>query len=173
MKALILLYSQVIKSGKEDFYASLEKKVEVVKRLIGVDSIYASVSGHFKEVFDRFPEICIINSIRDSSVFSAYRGLRKLRGNDVLMIDGSANITRENLLSFFNRINVTVGMIKDRWGGIAFIKMRDLDYVVKSLERNFERSITDAFITLKEKYSIVTEFIQLRGSLIKPILDVK
>lgn len=173
MKALILLYSQLLKSEKEEFYTSLEKKVEVIKRIVGIDSIYASVSTQFREVFDRFPELCLINSIKDSSVFSAYRGLRKLRGNDVLMIDGGAEVTKENLLNFFNRFNVTVGMIKDRWGGIAFIKMRDLDYVVRSLERNFERNLMDAFYTLRDKYSIITEFIQLRGPLVTPILDVK
>ncbi|GEM_PF-664370 len=173
MKALILLYSQVLKGSKEDFYKRLEANIELLKRLVGVDSIYASVSGHFKDIFERFPDVCIINSLRDSSVFGAYRGLRKLRGNDVLLIDGSAKLSKENLISFFNRFNVTVGLIRESWGGIAYIKMRDLDYVIKSLERNFEKTILDAFQTLKDKYSIITEFIQLRGSAFKPILDVK
>jgi hypothetical protein len=173
MKALILLYSQLLKSGKEDFYKTLDRNVELLKRLVGVDGLYASVSSHFKEIFDRFPELCIINSIKDSSVFGAYRGLRKLRGDDVLLIDGGAKLSKEHILSLFNRLNVTVGLFKESWAGIAYIKMRDIDYVIKSLERNFERSILDAFHTLKDKYSIITEFIQLRGTVLKPILDVK
>ncbi len=171
MKALLLLYSELLNTGKEKFYSELEKNLDILGRIIGIDSIYASVSSHFKEVFDKFPEVCLINNLKDSSVFGAYKGLRKLRGNDVLLIDGGTKLTKESVFSFFNRMHVTVGMVKERWSGIALIKMRDLDYVVKSMERNFGKSILDAFYTLRDTYSIITEFVQLKDSLTVPILD--
>ncbi len=173
MKALLLLYSGLLEEGKEKLYTELEKNISLLTRIIGIDSIYASVSSHFKDMFDKFPEVCFINNVRDSSVFGAYKGLRKLRGNDVLLVDGGSTLTKEGLLAFFNRVNVTVGMVKERWSGVALIKMRDVDYMIRSLEKNFERSILDAFYTLKDTYSIVTDFVQLKGKAVFPILDLR
>ena len=173
MKALLLIYSELLGSGKDKFYEELEKNISVLNRVVGIDSIYASVSSHFKDIFDRFPELCIVNNIRDTSVFGAYKGLRKLRGNDVLLIDGGIRLSKEGLFSFFNRVNVTVGMIKEHWSGVAYIKMRDIDYVIRSLEKNFEKSIIDAFYTLRDTYSIVTDFVQVKGKISLPILDLK
>ncbi|WP_457600674.1 hypothetical protein [Hydrogenivirga sp.] len=173
MKALLVLYSELIGEGKERFYDELERNLSVLNRVIGIDNIYLSVSSHFRDIFDKFPEVCLINNIRDSSVFGAYRGLRKLRGNDVLLIDGGIRLSKESLFNFFNRMHVTVGMVKERWSGIAFVKMRDIDYVIKSLERNFEKNIIDAFYTLRDTYSIATEFVQLKERLALPILNLK
>ncbi len=173
MKALLLLYSGLLEEGKEKLYTELEKNISLLTRIIGIDSIYASVSSHFKDMFDKFPEVCFINNVRDSSVFGAYKGLRKLRGNDVLLVDAGSTLTKEGLLTFFNRVNVTVGMVKERWSGVALIKMRDVDYMIRSLEKNFERSILDAFYTLKDTYSIVTDFVQLKGKAVFPILDLR
>ncbi len=164
MKTLLLLHSDLLESGREKFYRELEENLEVLKKVIGVDSLYASVSSHFRDIFDRFPEVCLINSLRDGSVFAAYRGLRKLRGDDVLLLDGGLKVTRELLHRFFGKIHVTVGTVRDRWAGIALVKMRDLNYVIKSMERNFENTILDAFYTLRDTYSVATEFIQLRDA---------
>ena len=163
MKALLVLYSDLLESGKEKFYSQLEANLSVLGRVIGIDSIYVSLSSHFRDVFERFPEVCIINNVKDSSVFGAYRGLRKLRGSDVLLIDGGASLSKDLVFSFFNRMNVTVGMVKDRWSGVAFVKMRDVDYLIKSLEQNFEKTILDAFNTLKNTYSIMADFVEVRG----------
>ncbi len=162
MKALVVLYSDLLESGKDKVYARLENNLSVLGRVIGIDSIYLSISSSFKEVFDRFPEVCIVNNLKDSSVFGAYKGLRKLRGNDVLLIDGSVSLNKETVFKFFNRVNVTIGMFKESWSGIAFVKMRDLDYMIKSLESNFEKGMLDAFKTLKETYSIVADFIDIK-----------
>ncbi len=173
MKALILLYSQLLNSNKEEFYKKLGANVDLLKRLIGVDSLYASVSSSFREVFERFPDVCLINSVKDGSVFAAYRGLRKLRGEDVLLIDGGVSLKREHIAQFLNRLNVTVGVLKNSWGGIALIKMRDIDYVIKSLESNFGKTVFDAFHTLREKYSVITEFVPVKSSPLLPVIDVK
>ncbi|HIC97337.1 MAG TPA: hypothetical protein EYP11_02930 [Aquificaceae bacterium] len=161
MRVLLVLYSELLRTGKENLYEELGKNLRTINRVIGLDNIYACVSSHFRDMFDRFPELCFINNLRDTPVFGAYKGLRKLRENDVLLIDGGARFGKENLLTLLGKINVTVGMLKERWSGLAFIKMRDLDYVIKSLERNFEGSILDAFRTLKDTYSIKADFVQL------------
>ena len=165
MKVLILLYSKLISERKRDLYRDLEKNVEILSKVIGIDSIYASISSHFKDLFDRLPDVCFINNIRDSSVFGAYKGLRKLRGDDVLLLDGGVKITRELLQRFIGRINVTVGTIKDKWAGIAVVKMRDVDYFIRSLERNLEGTMLDAFRTLRDTYNIATDFLDLEGCL--------
>ena len=167
MKVLLLLYSDLLREGREKLYSRLERNLRLINRVIGIDNIYASVSVPFKDLFERFPEVCFINNVRDSSVFGAYKGLRKLRGDDVLIIDGGVKLEKEHLFQFFNRINVTVGMVKEKWSGIAFVRMRDVDYMIRSLERNFERSMLDAFQTLKETYSIAADFIQLRRAGVK------
>lgn len=173
MKALLVLYSELLENGKDKFYRELEENLSLLNRIIGVDSVYASVSSQFKDLFDKFPDLCLINNLRDNTVFGAYKGLRKLRGNDVLLIDGGIKLSKESLFNFFNRIHVTVGMVKEKWSGIAFVKMRDVDYVIKSLENNFEKSVLDAFYTLRDTYSISTEFIQLKEKLAVPILNLK
>ncbi len=173
MKALLLLYSELLQEGKEKLYERLEKNISILQRVIGVDSIYASVSSHFKDTFDRFPDLCLINSVKDSPVFGAYRGLRKLRGDDVLLVDGGTGLTKEGVFKFFNRIHVTVGLVKERWSGVALVKMRDIDYMVRSLEKNFENRILDAFYTLRDTYSIITEFIDLKESVSLPILELE
>jgi len=172
MKALLILYPDLLEGGRDRLYSELEQNLEVLRRVIGIDSLYASVSAHFRDIFERFPEVCLINSLRENPVFAAYRGLRKLRGNDVLLIDGGVRLSKENLFKFLNRMHVTVGMVRERWSGIAFVKMRDIDYLIKSLERNFERSIIDAFYTLRDTYSIITEFVQLREKVAQPVPDL-
>jgi hypothetical protein len=114
-----------------------------------------------------------VNNLKDTSVFGAYKGLRKLRGDDVLIVDGGAKLSKEGVFSFFNRLHVTVGLVKDRWSGVALVKSRDIDYLIKSLERNFERSILEAFYTLRDTYSVVTDFIQLKEEATLPILDLR
>lgn len=173
MKALLVLYSELLENGKDKFYKELEKNLYYLRRVVGIDNIYASVSSHFKEIFDRFPDVCLINNLKDTPVFGAYKGLRKLRGDDVLLIDGGVKLSKEVLLRFFNRLNVTVGVVKENWSGIALVKMRDVDYMVRSLERNFENSMLDAFYTLRDIYSIVTEFIPLENERSLPTLNLK
>ena len=173
MKVLLLLYSDLLKEGEEKLYSRLEKNLKLINKVIGIDNIYAAVSAPFKDLFEKFPDLCFINNVKDSSVFGAYKGLRKLRGNDVLIIDGGVKLEKEHLFQFFNRINVTVGMIKEKWSGIAFVKMRDVDYMIRSLERNFEKGMLDAFRTLKETYSIAADFIDLKGGLKAPILELQ
>ncbi len=173
MKVLFILYSDLLKEGKDVLYSRLESNLRLVNRVIGLDNVYASVSSQFKDLFDRFPDLCFINNLRDSAAFGAYKGLRKLRGNDVLLVEGLAAVRKEHLLSFFNRVHVTVGMIRNRWSGLALVKMREIDYVIRSLERNFDSGILNAFRTLKETYGIATDFLQLKGDSDKPILGLK
>ena len=172
MKVLLILYSQLIGDCKENLYGQLDRNLSLLHKFIGIDSIYASVSYHFKDIFDRFPELCLVNSLKDNPVFAAYRGLRKLRGDDVLLVDGGIQLTKESLVSFFNRVHVTVGIVKEKWSGIALIKMRDIDYMVRSLEKNFENRVLDAFYTLRDTYSIATDFIDLKGKITLPILEL-
>ncbi len=173
MKVLLLIYSKLVSTNKKDLYRDLERNLEILNKVIGIDSVYASISSHFKDLFDRFPDVCFINNLRDSSVFGAYKGLRKLRGDDVLILDGGVKVTRDLLFKFLGRIHVTVGTVKERWAGIALVKMRDLDYVIRSLEKNFEGTMIDAFRTLRDTYSIVTEFLDLEEDTGGAILNIK
>lgn len=173
MKVLVVLYSGLLREGKDKLYSRLEENLKLINKVIGIDNIYASVSSRFKDLFDRFVDVCFINNVRDCAVFGAYKGLRKLRGNDVLIIDGCVKLEKEHLLQFLSRIKVTVGMVNGRWLGIAFVGMRDLDYVVRSLERNFGKSMLDAFRTLEDTYSISPDFIQFEESLNIPAVGLK
>ena len=42
--------------------------------------------------------------------------------------------------------------------------MRDVDYFIRSLERNLEGTMLDAFRTLRDTYSIATDFLDLEGA---------
>ncbi len=158
MKALMILHSGL---EVENLSSLIERNLKVLYRTIGIDSVYASISEQFLDMFGKFPEVCFINNSKDEAVFGAYRGLRKLRGNNVLLIEGFIGLNKELIHSFLNRINMTVGTIKGRWSGIAFVNMRDLDYLVRSMEFNFGKGIANAFATLKEKYGIEPEYVEL------------
>jgi predicted PP-loop superfamily ATPase len=112
-------------------------------------------------MFSKFPEVCFVNNVRDEAAFGAYKGLRKLRGNNVLLIEGLVRLNRNFIHNFLNRVNITVGTVKGNWSGVAFISMRDLDYMVRSLEFNLGKGISNAFKTLKDKYGIEPDYIEL------------
>lgn len=158
MKALVVLHSGL---GGKEVSSIFEENIKVLYRTIGIDSIYASISSQFLDLFNKFPEVCFINNSKDEPTFGAYKGLRKLRGNNVLLIEGFVRLNKELVHRFLNRVNITVGTVKGNWSGMAFVSMRDLDYLVRSMEFNFGRELKEVFKTLKEKYSISPEVIEL------------
>ncbi len=158
MKALLVLYSGL---KDKEINSTIENNIKLLYRTVGIDSIYASISEHFLDMFHKFPDLCFVNNSRDEPSFGTYRGLRKLRGNDVLVIEGFVRLNRELIQGFLNRVNLTVGTIRGRWSGLAFINMKNLDYVVRSLEFSFGKDLKHAFEVLQNKYSIAPEFLEL------------
>ncbi|NPA32873.1 MAG: hypothetical protein GXO04_04530, partial [Aquificae bacterium] len=102
----------------------------------------------------RFPEICFINNTLGTLNFGLYKGLRKLKGEDVLVVDGGKKLAEEKLRKLPITDKPSILLKKGSWEGLAYIPKREIYYVVKSLERTLEDSITRAFALLKNSYGI-------------------
>ncbi|MCS7308531.1 MAG: hypothetical protein NZ526_08305, partial [Aquificaceae bacterium] len=80
-----------------DLIQKVSEKVNLLKKLIGPDSLYATITTEMKDFLDKFPDLVFIRNDRGTFIYGLYKGLRKLRGNDVLVIDPSQVINLEKL----------------------------------------------------------------------------
>ncbi|MCX8060071.1 MAG: hypothetical protein N3C13_02610, partial [Aquificaceae bacterium] len=87
MKVLIILYSKLLEDN--DLLQKVSEKVNYLKKLIGPDSLYAVITTEMKDFIDRFPDLIFIRNDKGTFLYGLYKGLRKLRGNDVLVLDPS------------------------------------------------------------------------------------
>ncbi|RUM30088.1 MAG: hypothetical protein DSY32_02600 [Aquifex sp.] len=153
MKVLIVFYKDLEKN-KGEIIDLMKKNYELIKRKLGIDNIYATITEEFLEVFKLFPEICLINNTMGTLNFGLYKGLRKLKEDDILVIDAGRAFSETK----FHKIPMgefpSILMDKESWAGIAYIPMREIYYFIKSLEENFDKCITEAFETLKKSYGI-------------------
>ncbi len=159
MKVLIVLYSKLLQD--KDLKAKLMQKVGALKKLIGPDSLYAVITSEMKEVIDLLPDLVFIRNDKGSFVYGLYKGLRKLRGNDVLVLDGGKNLEVEKLREFISkrRKNV-VYAVENMWKGMALIRLIDLDYLIRTLEtflKEEEANFLSIVEKLKEDYGIEYE----------------
>ncbi|NPB07867.1 MAG: hypothetical protein GXN96_02930 [Aquificae bacterium] len=153
MKTLLIFYRELHRS-KEEVLRTVEENYRLIRKLLGIDNLYASITGEFLELFNRLPEACLINNIRGSINYGIYKGLRKLKGDDVLIVDGGRPLTRELLSRLVIGDRPSILVEEGRWLGLAYVPTKEIYYFIKSLERNLESCITEAFETLKSLYGI-------------------
>ncbi|ADC89575.1 hypothetical protein Thal_0943 [Thermocrinis albus DSM 14484] len=155
MKVLFVLYSDLLK--RVDLQDKLEKELELVKKLIGPDSVYATITSEMKHFFDIFPDLVFIRNDKGTFIYGAYKGLRKLRGNAVLLIDGGVSLTKHKLAEFIRR-----GKKNILCTGLALIKLVDLDYIIRTMERykDGDASLSHIMEEVKREYGIDYEMLQ-------------
>ncbi len=154
MKALLILYRSLLE--KEDLIKDLEDQVNLLSRIIGHDSIYAVITSEMKDLFDKFPELVFINNEKGSFLYGLYKGLRKLRGNHVLVLDPIEKLTKEKLAKLLSAGKKNI-MLK----GAALLRLMDLDYVIRTVEkhRNVEGNIEDILNEVYQEYGIKYEIL--------------
>jgi len=91
MKLLLIFYEDLVKSKKE-ILDSMHKNFRIIKKFFGIDNVYASITSSFIELFSIFPDICLINNIKGTINYGVYKGLRKLKGDDVVLIDAGRTL---------------------------------------------------------------------------------
>ena len=156
MKVLLIFYESLLQK-KEEILRITEENYRILRKNFGIDNLYAAITKDFIDIFFKFPEICLINNVKGSINYGAYKGLRKLKGDDILIIDGGVKLREEIIKKIFVSVNPYVLLDKGKWSGIAFIPMKEVYYFIRSIERNFNSSITEAFKTLKNSYGISFE----------------
>ncbi|WP_304090021.1 hypothetical protein [Hydrogenobacter thermophilus] len=158
MKVLIVLYSKLIEDAQ--LVEKMEEKVRLLKKLVGPDSLYAVITSNMKHLFDKFPELVFLRNDEETLLYGIYKGLRKLRGNDVLLLDGKETITKERIINFISqRRKNLLSVAQNGWRGVAVLKMIDLDYIIRTMER-FLKEDTDFLQIMKlvkEDYGIEYE----------------
>ncbi|WP_029551614.1 hypothetical protein [Thermocrinis jamiesonii] len=154
MKVLLILYRSLL--NKKDLIKDLEDQVNLLSRVIGPDSIYAVITSEMKDLFDKFPELVFINNEKGSFIYGLYKGLRKLRGNHVLVIDPVEKLTKEKLGKL-----LSAGKKNIISKGVALLKLMDLDYVIRTVEkyRNAEANIEDILNEVYQEYGIKYEIL--------------
>ncbi len=155
MKVLIVLYSKLIEDSK--FINKLEKEVSLLKKLIGPDSLYAVITSEMKHLFDKFPDLVFLRNDKETLLYGIYKGLRKLRGNDVLILDGKEAITKERILNFISQRRKNLLSVAEKcWSGVAVLKLIDLDYIIRTMERfvNEDVDFLEIMKLVKEDYGI-------------------
>lgn len=133
MKVLLVFYSQLLEES--DLIQKVSEKVNLLKKLIGPDSLYATITTEMKDFLDKFPDLVFIRNDRGTFIYGLYKGLRKLRGNDVLVIDPSQVINLEKLREIIAKKRKNVLHVFDgKWKGLALFRLIDLDYYIRALE---------------------------------------
>lgn len=133
MKALLVLHSKLIQ--EKDWMQKLSSKVNTLKKLIGPDSIYAVITSEMKNLIDLFPDLVFIRNDRGTLLYGIYKGLRKLRGNDVLVLNVAEDISIDKLKEFISkrRKNI-IYAVNSKWKGLALFRLVDLDYLIRTVE---------------------------------------
>ncbi|RMH80652.1 MAG: hypothetical protein D6674_03180 [Acidobacteria bacterium] len=133
MKALLVLHSKLIQ--EKDWVQKLSNKVSTLKRLIGPDSIYAVITSEMKNLIDLFPDLVFIRNDKGTLLYGIYKGLRKLRGNDVLVLNAAEELSNDKLKEFISkrRKNI-IYAINSKWKGVALFRLVDLDYLIRTIE---------------------------------------
>ena len=160
MKILLIFYEDLVKN-KEEILSLMQKNFKLIRKFFGIDNIYASVTSSFLEIFKTFPDICLINNLKGTINYGIYKGLRKLKEDDVVIIDAGKEIKESVIRRIFQSEKPYLILKDKRWYGIAFIPRREVYYIIKSFERNPERSIMDAFNFLRKTYGIDYESIDI------------
>ncbi len=160
MKVLLVFYSRLV--GETQLLQKVSEKVLALRRLIGPDSLYAVITTEMKEFFDLFPDLVFIRNDKGTFLYGLYKGLRKLRGNEVLVIDPLQDISLDKLKEFISkkRSNM-IHSQNSQWKGLARFRLIDLDYFIRTLEfilfESEEKDFNSVMAKVKEDYGIEYE----------------
>ena len=158
MKVLIVFYSKLLQDT--ELLQKVVDKVNILKKLIGPDSLYAVITTEMKDFIDKFPDLVFIRNDRGTFLYGLYKGLRKLRGNDVLVLDPSQVISLDKLKEFIaKRRQNALYSENGKWKGIALVRLIDLDYLIRTLEGFLgeEKELTAVMEKVKQEYGIQYE----------------
>lgn len=158
MKVLIVFYSKLLQDS--ELLQKVVDKVNILKKLIGPDSLYAVITTEMKDFIDKFPDLVFIRNDRDTFLYGLYKGLRKLRGNDVLVLDPSQVISVDKLKEFIaKRRQNALYSENGKWKGIALVRLIDLDYLIRTLEGLLgeEKELTAVMEKVRQEYGIQYE----------------
>lgn len=154
----MVFYSRLLQES--DLLQKVADRVNTLKRLIGPDSLYAVITTEMKDFIDRFPDLVFIRNDRGTFLYGLYKGLRKLRGNDVLVLDPSQVISLDKLREFISKRRKNALYSTDgEWKGLALLRLIDLDYFIRTLEGLLgeEKDLTTVMEKLKQEYGIEYE----------------
>lgn len=150
MKALLVFYSKLL--GESQLIQKASEKVQLLKKLIGPDSIYAVITTEMKGLIDIFPDLVFVRNDKGTFFYGLYKGLRKLRGNEVLVIDPFEDISPEKIREFVSKKRTNIAhFINGHWMGIAKLRFIDLDYFIRSIEISLFKNEEEDFLNLMEK----------------------
>ena len=158
MKVLIVFYSKLLQDS--ELLQKVVDKVNILKKLIGPDSLYAVITTEMKDFIDKFPDLVFIRNDRGTFLYGLYKGLRKLRGNDVLVLDPSQVISLDKLKEFIaKRRQNALYSENGKWKGIALVRLIDLDSLIRTLEGFLgeEKELTAVMEKVKQEYGIQYE----------------
>ncbi|WPM32523.1 hypothetical protein IAE16_02325 [Hydrogenobacter sp. T-2] len=158
MKVLIVFYSKLLQDN--ELLQKVVDKVNILKKLIGPDSLYAVITTEMKDFIDKFPDLVFIRNDEGTFLYGLYKGLRKLRGNDVLVLDPSQVISLDKLKEFIAKKRQNALYSEDgRWKGIALLRLIDLDYLIRTLEGLLgeEKELTTVMEKVSQEYGIQYE----------------
>ncbi len=158
MKVLIVFYSKLLQDS--ELLQKVVDKVNILKKLIGPDSLYAVITTEMKDFIDKFPDLVFIRNDRGTFLYGLYKGLRKLRGNDVLVLDPSQVISLDKLKEFIaKRRQNALYSENGKWKGIALVRLIDLDYLIRTLEGFLgeEKELTAVMEKVRQEYGIQYE----------------
>jgi len=160
IKVLIVLYAKLTED--QGLVSKLERELSLLKKFVGPDSLYAVITSEMKHLFDKFPELVFMRNDKGTLLYGIYKGLRKLRGHDVLVLDGKELITKEKILNFISQRRKNLLTAERCWKGIALLKLIDLDYIIRTMEKfiNEEMDFLDVMKLVKEEYGIDYEVLQ-------------
>lgn len=160
MKVLIVFYSKLLQ--EKDILNGVSEKINMLKKLIGPDSLYAVITSEMKDFIDRFPDLVFIRNDRGTFIYGLYKGLRKLRGNDVLILDPIQKVSFEKLREFVSKRRKNLLHSSDgRWMGLALLRLIDLDYLIRTLEGFLgqEADLSVVMEKLRQEYGIEYEIL--------------
>ncbi|MCS7170833.1 MAG: hypothetical protein NZ851_00800 [Aquificaceae bacterium] len=158
MKVLLVFYSKLLEES--DLPKKVGEKVNILKKLIGPDSLYAVITTEMKDFMDRFPDLVFIRNDNGTFLYGLYKGLKKLRGNDVLVLDPSQVINIDKIKEFISKRRKNVlYLLNGEWKGMALLRLIDLDYFIRTVEAllSEEKDISVIMERVKEDYGIEYE----------------
>ncbi len=160
LKVILVLYKELLEDS--DLLNKLEENVKLLKTYIGPDSLYAVITSEMKNLIDKFPDLVFIRNDLGSLKYGVYKALRKLRGNNVLIVDGKEKLSLNKIRAFISsRGRNMLALSKDSWGGIGLFRVIDLDYYIRTLEEllNSELDIVKIVQKVQELYGIQYEVV--------------
>lgn len=162
MKVLLVFYSRLL--NESELLQRVSEKVSILRKLIGPDSLYAVITSEMKDFIDKFPDLVFIRNDKGTFLYGLYKGLRKLRGNDVLVLDPFHVISLDKIKEFISKKRMNaLHSLNEQGKGMALFRLIDLDYFIRSLEflllEREEGDLNNLMMKVKQDYGIEYEML--------------